>query len=70
MNTKFQLIFLTKYYNKSQNNNFGASSKSAFHLLKNSTWPSGSHVTWGPGSTKPWFNITTKALNFISLNNK
>ena len=31
MNTKFQLIFLTKYYNKRQN--FGASSKSAFHLL-------------------------------------
>ena len=40
MNTKFQLIFLTKYYNRRQNAvniHFDVSSKSAFHLLKSST---------------------------------
>ena len=40
MNTKIQVIFLTKYYNKRQNAVnilFDAYSKSAFQLLKSST---------------------------------
>ena len=49
MITKFQLIFLTKYYNKRQkavNIHLGASSKSAFHLLKSLTWRSSFYVMW------------------------
>ena len=49
MNTKFQIIFPTKYYNKRQNavNIHFGSSRSAFYLLKSSMWLSSFHVTWG-----------------------
>ena len=65
MNTKFQLLFLTKYYNKRQiavNIHFSVSSKSGFCLLKSSTWHSRFHVTLGSGSTEPQFKITTSTL--------
>ena len=65
MNTKFQLIFFTRYYNKHQNAvniHFSASSKFAIYLLKNLTWLSSFHMVRGSGSTKLWFNITTFAL--------
>ena len=66
MNTKFQLIFFTKYYNKRQNAvniHFGASSKSTFHLLKISAWLSSIYVTWESESTKPWFNTMTSTFS-------
>ena len=69
MNTRFQVIFLTKYYNKRQNAVnilFDAYSKSAFQLLKSSTWLTSFLVTWDSGSTKPSNYDRTKMHSLLS----